>query len=140
MRVALLFAFAVLAVSMNPGRNLQKSIDDGNYTPQVLNLKRCGPVADAGPNQSLPYATPSTILDGSNSFAQCGRTIVSYFWTYLSGPGGSLSPDNTYAVIDFDFMGKIDDWVLQLEVTDNTGAKSTSTVAVSNRGPSPFKK
>lgn len=86
------------------------------------------PVANAGADITimLPYNTAT--LNGSASYDPDG-TIVSYRWTYISGP-------NTYTITGMNtprptLYGLVQGtYVFQLTVTDNDGASATDRVQI----------
>lgn len=82
------------------------------------------PVAIAGAKQSITLPANSATLDGTQSYDPDG-TIASYAWSQVSGPGsaaiGSTSSASTMA------SGLVQgNYIFQLTVTDNQGAKSTT--------------
>lgn len=97
----------------------------------TVNENNCGdenlpPVADAGADQNLTLPTDSTTLDGSASTDPDG-TIVSYVWTFVSGPT-NVDPDD---LVNPSISGLVEGtYVFQLTVTDNDGATDTDIVSI----------
>ncbi|HEX4375228.1 MAG TPA: PKD domain-containing protein, partial [Puia sp.] len=86
------------------------------------------PVAIAGTDAILVLPTNSTTLDGSKSYDVDGR-IVSYSWAQTSGPANSVI--GNYNTATPTVSGLIEgQYVFQLTVTDNNGAKGTDNVTV----------
>lgn len=86
------------------------------------------PVANAGNNMSITLPANSVILDGSASRDPDGL-LVSYKWSKTNGPSEYLisSPNNKSTQVTGLNQGEYD---FLLEVTDDRGAKSSSTVKV----------
>jgi hypothetical protein len=90
------------------------------------------PIANAGPSQTVNQGSAVT-LNGAESFAQNGATIVSYQWIQTSGTPVSLNGANT-ATPTFTAPTSTTSLTFSLTVTDSTGAvssPSTVTIAVS---------
>jgi ribosomal protein L14 len=90
------------------------------------------PVADAGPDQTITLPAESVTLSGSGSDAD--GTIAVYSWTQISGPssGKIVSPGNALT----EFTGLVSgNYLLELTVTDNLGAKASDTVAIAVAAP-----
>ena len=94
------------------------------------------PVADAGPDQSVPVGVQAT-LDGSGSSDVDGDPLT-YAWTLVSTPQGSTAalsdPSLVMPSFTLDLPGA---YVAQLVVDDGTAASTpdTVTVATSNSAP-----
>ena len=103
-----------------------------------------GPLADAGSDQTVymrgPFGTQvgrsgATVvsLDGSGSVDSDAGTITAYAWTQLSGTTVTLSHpadvSPTFTVPQLAY-GETEDLVFQLEVTDDSGLKSSANVTV----------
>ena len=116
MRFLLLFS-AIFLVSMVPG---QKS----------HNVQFCNPVAIAGPDQEVDGEI-TVLLDGSSSFANCGRSIVIYSWTKVVGPSATINHANQ-AITSVTLTG-IGTWTFKLTVRDNAQGESTDFVSVTNQ-------
>ena len=86
------------------------------------------PVADAGGDIEIMLPLNSITLDGSKSSSASG-SITGYVWTKLSGPAGEVIVDTSEAVTTVNNLleGK---YIFELEVTDNNGNSSVSTIAV----------
>ena len=99
------------------------------------------PVANAGPNQTVGLEGGTVSLDGSASYDPDG-SIIEYSWTQSSGPFAIISyahPGNPGATVVILSRTNNADYTFSLRVTDNSGAMSTSTVAISQR-PAGFNK
>jgi len=91
-----------------------------------LRIGNSPPVADAGPNQSLPGAATVT-LDGSRSFDPDGDPIT-FQWERESGPTVNLS-NPARAVTTFAAVaGQI--YTFRLTVKDPFGAQSVAHVSI----------
>jgi len=86
------------------------------------------PVANAGPDQTLPTVTVSTALDGSASYDPDG-TIVSYKWVKISGTNGVVITSDT--AVSPTLTGLLPGtYVFELAVTDNKGAIAKDQVTI----------
>ena len=85
------------------------------------------PVAVAN-NQTIAYPTDSVTLNGSQSYDSSG-TIVSYQWTYLSGPIAPVinNSDSAITVVSQLAPGT---YSMQLAVTNNNNQTGYDTVAI----------
>jgi hypothetical protein len=90
------------------------------------------PVANAGPDQTLPG--PATVtLDGSASSDPDG-TIVKYKWSKVTGPGTvTITTDSTVKPTVTGFIPGV--YVFQLVVTDNLGATAVDQVQITINQP-----
>ena len=89
-----------------------------------------GPVADAGPDQTVAPGTAVT-LNGSNSTDQGGAGIASYLWTQVDGNPVSLSnPSAAQTTFTAPQVRSGDALTFQLTVTDRNGLKATETCIV----------
>ncbi len=87
-----------------------------------------GPVANAGPNQTITLPTNQVTLNGSAS-SDVGGTISSYSWTQVSGPGtATLSAANTAVATASALVAGT--YVFKLTVTNQLGTTSTATVTI----------
>jgi hypothetical protein len=101
-------------------------------TVQVTVNSNQSPVANAGPDQSLPF-TNNASLNGSASSDPDG-SISQYNWVQTSGPN-SAGISNTAAVSPA-ITGLVPGaYVFQLTVTDNAGATATDNVQISISAP-----
>ena len=92
-------------------------------TVRVGNLP---PVANAGPNQTLPG--PQTVtLNGSASYSPDGNPLT-FLWTQQSGPTVALSAPTSAMTTFAGAAGSI--YSFLLTVTDNLGAKGTASVTI----------
>jgi len=85
--------------------------------------------ANAGKDTVVTLPVGNLALDGSGS-SDAGGTIISYAWSQLSGPVGSVLKSANNAVCPVDSLQK-GNYVFQLMVTDDHGNTSTDTVTVS---------
>ena len=100
------------------GFNVLKEI----VNPPVNNA----PIANAGADQTITLPTNSVTLDGSGSSDSDG-TIVSYNWTFVSGPS-TIDPNDT---VSSNATGLVaGTYVFKLTVTDNDGASAEDTVSI----------
>jgi K319-like protein len=91
------------------------------------------PIADAGPNQSLPGAATVT-LNGSKSFDPDGDPIT-YQWTQESGPAVSLSASAAAITMFAAVTGQ--NYAFRLTVKDSLGAQGVARVTVTAGSPEP---
>jgi len=87
------------------------------------------PVAVANDTTVITLPIQNTSLDGSNSYDSLGGTIVSYSWSYVSGPSVAVL-DNTDQAVALAKDLVIGTYVFSLTVTDNQGATDTKNVTV----------
>ncbi|MBL7872740.1 MAG: tandem-95 repeat protein [Cyclobacteriaceae bacterium] len=112
----------------------QTGTDDVNVTVVGTNQN---PTANAGVDKTITLPTNSLNLTGSGSDPD--GSIVSYFWSKVSGPPVSIS-GQTNATVSLSGMVQ-GTYVFSLTVTDNNGATATDNVtvlvnaAVSNQAP-----
>jgi len=85
--------------------------------------------ANAGKDTIVALPVSNLALDGSGS-SDAGGTIISYAWSQLNGPVGSVLKSANSAVCPVDSL-QIGNYVFQLTVTDDHGNMSTDTVTVS---------
>jgi len=115
----------------------QLTVDDGmgaNDTDEVnVDVVNRGPIADAGPDQSVPKGT-LVALNGNVS-ADPDSDALTFNWTQLSGPPAALAGDDT-ATPNFT-AAQAGTYLFQLEVTDpfNASAMDTVTVVAVNAPP-----
>jgi hypothetical protein len=84
------------------------------------------PVANAGPNQTLPG--PQTVtLNGSASYSPDGNPLT-FQWTQQGGPTVALSAPTSAITTFAGAAGQIYNFLLT--VTDNLGAKGTASVSI----------
>ncbi|MFT3746787.1 MAG: PKD domain-containing protein [Agriterribacter sp.] len=86
------------------------------------------PVANAGDAQTIVLPVNTVKLDGSKSSSAAGN-IVSYEWSVLSGPEGSVVISADAAKTDISNLTE-GTYQVQLKVTDNLGGIATSTVNI----------
>ena len=89
-----------------------------------------GPVADAGPDQTVAPGT-AVMLNGSNSTDQGGAGIASYLWTQVDGNLVSLSnPSAAQTTFTAPQVRSGDALTFHLTVTDRNGLEATETCIV----------
>jgi len=101
-----------------------------NPTPNPISSNK-PPVANAGSEQTVFLPQDTVVLNGTLSYDPDGR-IIKYFWSKLSGPAilGPINIDHADSpVLTIKFIA-IGEYIFQLEVTDNAGAISKTTVKV----------
>jgi formylglycine-generating enzyme required for sulfatase activity len=88
------------------------------------------PVANAGTDQNV--STGSTVtLDGSGSSDADPGDTLTYSWSFISVPGGSLATLSDSAIVNPTFTADIDGtYVIQLVVNDGTVNSAADTVSV----------
>ena len=92
------------------------------------------PTANAGSNQTINLPVNTTTLSGSGSDPD--GTIASYQWAVISGPAGSVI--NNPAVAQTQLSNLIaGTYIVQLKVTDNSGAIGIATAQITVNPPSP---
>ncbi len=84
------------------------------------------PIANAGSDQAVTLPTDSVTLDGSVSTDSDG-TIISYVWSFVSGPSDIDPTDVVSPATSGLVMGT---YVFSLTVTDNNGATGVDTVSI----------
>jgi hypothetical protein len=105
-----------------------------NFPPVVVTVNCLPPVADAGPDKTVPEGS-SVTLDGSGSHDPDG-VVTSYAWTGADSGVGTLS-DTSSAVATYAGLDDGADAV-NLTVTDDNGLTNdnSTTVTVQNVAPS----
>ncbi len=88
------------------------------------------PIADAGPNQTLPEGDAVT-LSGANSTDVGGPGIASYKWVQTGGQAVTLSAP-TSVTTTFKTPSKAGALTFQLTVTDKNGVTATSACIVNS--------
>ena len=115
-------------------------VDDGlaGSLPDSVQITTANsqPVADAGPDQSVPLFG-AAVLDGSASFDADGD-VLTYAWSLISAPAGStavLSDGTTVSPsVVTDVAGT---YVVQLVVNDGTEDSAPDTVSISTSNTQP---
>ena len=120
----------------------QVTVNDGmvNGAPDTVTITTLGgntpPVANAGPDQTVPLGTVVT-LDGSASKDADG-TSLTFQWTLTTKPLGSTAaisdPSAMRPIITADMNGE---YIAQLIVNDGTDSSSPDTVIIRTTTPSP---
>jgi ribosomal protein L14 len=113
-----------LTVTDNSGA---KSSANVTVTVLAAVIPNKSPVVSAGNDITIVLPTDTTKLTGTATDAD--GSIVSYAWSYVSGPSGSVIVDtaSTSTTVSGLVAGT---YIFQLAVTDNSGATSTSSVTV----------
>ncbi len=97
-----------------------------NNECEVPPTENLAPIANAGTDQTITLPVSSSSLDGSASTDSDG-TIVSYVWTFVSGPS-TIDPSD---VVSPNISGLVQGtYVFELAVTDNDGATDNDTVSI----------
>lgn len=99
--------------------------------PVTISTRNVSPVADAGPDQLIIEIGSTVCLDGTQSYDPDGDDIT-YQWSFTSKPDGSNASlenaDTPTPCFVADVRG---DYIIQLAVTDPSGANDTDCVKVS---------
>ncbi|MCI0666678.1 MAG: PKD domain-containing protein, partial [Methylococcaceae bacterium] len=128
-------------VADQPGTYVaQLVVNDGHIDSAAatvtITTKNSPPVADAGPDQSVPLGS-TVILDGRNSFDVDLDTLL-YAWSLLSKPTGSLAdiqnPTSDQPSFDVDKPGT---YVPQLIVDDGQVKSAPDTVVITTQNSRP---
>jgi len=111
----------------------------GNKASNTLSgNSNTGPIADAGPDQSVASGAHVT-LDGSRSSDPDAGDTLSYAWTQTSGPAVILSSNSEISPAFTAPTVTAGDppvtMVFRLTVTDSLGATSTANTSVTVEGP-----
>ncbi|GAA0879205.1 hypothetical protein GCM10009119_21730 [Algoriphagus jejuensis] len=108
--------------------------------PEVIEPENKGPIANAGPDQTLTFVPGrgnTATLDGSAS-SDADGTIKSFAWTQVSGPAAAIkAPEKVKTTVQFESAGV---HIFALKVTDDKGATAEDSVSVNvteaeNTGP-----
>ncbi|HMP74170.1 MAG TPA: PKD domain-containing protein [Kiritimatiellia bacterium] len=92
------------------------------------------PVADAGPDRTVPLAGGTAALDGSGSYDPDGH-IASFSWTQLAGPTVSINnPGTPFASVNLPPRSSAETFAFRLTVIDNEGASASDTMVVTQAG------
>jgi len=83
-------------------------------------VKNIGPVANAGPSQTITLPTNTIVLNGNKSYDPDG-TITAYAWVQVSGPATSTI-NSTYSVSSTVNGLVAGTYIFSLLVSDNLGA------------------
>jgi OmpA family/PKD domain len=98
-----------------------------------LRIGNSPPVADAGPNQSLPGAATVT-LDGSRSYDPDGDPIT-FLWEREAGPAVSLANPTSQITTFVAAAGQV--YTFRLTVRDNFGGQGVARVSIFTGNPTP---
>ncbi|WP_373496449.1 PKD domain-containing protein [Aquiflexum sp.] len=101
--------------------------------PEEKEPENIGPVADAGPDQTIPFTRPTTAtLDGSASSDEDG-TITEFSWIQESGDSTVIdTPEQAQTTVQFESPGQ---YVFILKVTDDKGASAEDSVTINVTAP-----
>jgi len=120
----------VISLVVNDGR-MDSALDTVAVTTSALNSP---PVADAGPDQSVPIRTIVT-LDGSRSTDLEGD-VLNYTWSFVSTPEGSTAMlSDEYSIHPTFPADHAGDFVVRLHLRDDRGGDSEDTVVVTVQAP-----
>lgn len=98
----------------------------------VITVINTPPVANAGADLTA-YLNNTVMLDGSESYDSDGNTPLSYAWSLVSKPGGSVAAlSNAQAVKPTLTIDKPGSYILYLVVTDALGAASAVDQVIIN--------
>src|SRR5579864_3910820 len=94
------------------------------------------PIANAGPNQTVPFQSTVT-LDGSASTNPSGTGTLTYSWLFTARPPGSLAVLIGAQQVHPSFVADaVGNYTIQLTVSNGTGSSSASvTVSTVNSAP-----
>jgi gliding motility-associated-like protein len=92
--------------------------------PEPVNLL---PVANAGPDQNLTLPINTVVLAGNGTDSD--GTIVSYLWSFVSGPGAGTTSDLNQANLTLSNLVE-GIYVFQLTVTDNRGGTAVDEAKI----------
>jgi hypothetical protein len=98
-----------------------------------LRIGNSPPVADAGPNQSLPGAATVT-LDGSRSYDPDGDPIT-FLWEKEAGPAVNLANPTSATTTFAATAGQV--YTFRLTVKDNFGGQGVARVSILTGNPTP---
>ena len=120
--------------------SLRLVVNDGqaSSTPDVVEIStlNSSPIADAGPDQSVPVGT-SVQVNGVASSDPDGDSLT-YAWSLLSGPAGTQATlSNPTAVAPTFVVDAPGNFILQLIVADPGGLQSAPDVVTVSTANSP---
>jgi len=119
-----LFEFKVTDNNGAPGNDTIKVIVE-----PAINI---APVAQAGSDQTITFPTNTISLNGNG--VDSDGTISTYLWTKIAGPATGTITDASSALTTV--KGLIPgNYIFQLTVTDNKGAKGTDSIYVTVNAP-----
>ena len=115
---------------------IQLTVNNGTASSSATTTvsTNSGPVANAGPNQSVALGALVT-LNGSQSSDSNGGTLT-YSWSFTSIPSGSAATLNGANTFDPTFTAdKPGTYVVQLVVNDGTQNSAPASVTISQNSP-----
>lgn len=96
----------------------------------VTETENVAPVANSGPDQTLPAGTTSTALDGSGSHdSDGGPATLSYSWTQTAGPALNLSSPTELSPL-VSGISDSESYTFQLVVFDGLDSSKPSSVTL----------
>ncbi|MDR0909266.1 MAG: PKD domain-containing protein [Spirochaetaceae bacterium] len=112
---------------------LEVTDDDGDSHTDTIKVTvnpaaNVAPTAVAGSDITITLPTSTVNVDGSGS-ADTDGTIAAYAWTQTSGAATTIA-DPAQAATQISGLTAAGEYVYQLEVTDDDGAKHTDTIKV----------
>ena len=101
--------------------------------PEEKEPENRGPVANAGPDQTIPFRDSANVtLDGSASKDEDG-TITAFSWSQQSGVSAVINtPNQVKSTVQFQSPGQ---YVFALKITDDKGASAQDTVTITATAP-----
>jgi hypothetical protein len=94
----------------------------------VSDVVNKGPIANAGPDQTITLPTNFVSLNGGASSDPDG-SIVTYQWTKISGPSQFTLSSSTGSTISVTNLAQ-GTYVFRLQVVDNKGAQAVDDVSI----------
>lgn len=111
---------------------------DSQTSTMTVSSTNLAPIAEAGDDQAISVIGSAVKLNGSQSYDPNGDTI-SYQWSILSKPDGSVATLDSESAISPEFIADIHGmYITQLIVMDQWGIKSvpsTITISFNNIAP-----
>ena len=115
------------------------TVSDGtasNSASMTVSTINSAPVANAGPNQTVPLGSTAT-LNGSGSSDVDGDPLT-YQWTLIAKPAGSAAALSGGAAVSPTFVvDKAGNYVVQLIVNDNHGNSASASVTITTQNTPP---
>ena len=106
--------------------------DDSEPDTVTITTGNSAPVADAGPDQTVPVGE-TAVLDGSGS-SDADGDLLTYLWSFTSMPEGSAAVLSDETAVDPSFEVDVaGTYVVQLIVNDGMVDSDPDTVSISNK-------